>query len=278
MIIWLASYPKSGNTWLRSFLTSLLYSADGINDFSNLKKIDQFPNEPFFKNFVNNTQDIEEIYKNWKNVQDFINLDNELKILKTHHLNCVINNFKFTDNSNTIGVIHIVRDPRNITVSLKNHFSLNNFVDAKEMIIDDNRWLGFNKSEKFKDQGNKVPTLIGSWQKNYLSWKNKSKNYLLIKYEDLLKDPLKEFLKVTKYIENLMNIKFDENKMLNSIRTTSFDNLQKLEKKGLFKEYKQEINFFHQGPKNDWKLHLNNEIVNEINIKFKDEMQELGYY
>ena len=52
MIIWIASYPKSGNTWLRAFLSSLLYSDDGINDFSKIGKIDQFPNKTQFKNFV----------------------------------------------------------------------------------------------------------------------------------------------------------------------------------------------------------------------------------
>ena len=38
MIIWLASYPKSGNTWVRSFISALMYNEDGINDFSNLQK------------------------------------------------------------------------------------------------------------------------------------------------------------------------------------------------------------------------------------------------
>ena len=83
MIIWLASYPKSGNTWVRSFLTSLLYTDDGKNDFSNLDKIKQFPGRYQFENFVNDFQDIEEIYKNWLNAQDYINLDRKIKFLKT---------------------------------------------------------------------------------------------------------------------------------------------------------------------------------------------------
>ena len=39
MIIWIASYPKSGNTWIRSFISALLYTDEGQNDFSNLKNI-----------------------------------------------------------------------------------------------------------------------------------------------------------------------------------------------------------------------------------------------
>ena len=41
MIIWLASYPKSGNTWIRSFISALLCTDEGQNDFSNLKNIRQ---------------------------------------------------------------------------------------------------------------------------------------------------------------------------------------------------------------------------------------------
>ena len=90
MIIWLASYPKSGNTWIRSFISALLYTDKGQNDFSNLKKIKQFPARSQFKDFVKNLQNIEEIYKNWEVVQNFINLDKEVKFLKTHHVNSII--------------------------------------------------------------------------------------------------------------------------------------------------------------------------------------------
>ena len=49
MIIWLASYPKSGNTWLRSIISALLYSDDGVFNFKLLTKIDQFPEKKYFK-------------------------------------------------------------------------------------------------------------------------------------------------------------------------------------------------------------------------------------
>ena len=52
MIIWLASYPKSGNTWVRSIISSLIYSNDGIFNFELLRKIDQFPEKKYLKDFV----------------------------------------------------------------------------------------------------------------------------------------------------------------------------------------------------------------------------------
>ena len=282
MIIWITSYPKSGNTWIRSFLTSLLYSNDGKNDFSNLDKIKQFPDRSLFKKFINDFQNVEEIYKNWLNVQNYINLDNKIKFLKTHHVNCTIKNYKFYNDTNSLGAIHIVRDPRNVLTSIKNHFSLKDFDEAKEFIFKEKNWVGLiaNKNDIITD--NKIPTLISSWKINYLSWKKITKNYLLVKYEDLIKDPHKEFFKISNYLEKIMNTKFDENKILNAIKTSSFSNMQNLEKKGLFKEYikgadNNKIKFFNLGPKNDWKLYLKNEIVEEINFKFKNEMKELGY-
>ena len=282
MIIWLASYPKSGNTWVRSFLTSLLYTDDGKNDFSNLDKIKQFPGRYQFENFVNDFQDIEEIYKNWLNAQDYINLDRKIKFLKTHHVNCTIKDYEFYNNSNSLGVIHIVRDPRNVLISIKNHFLLKDFDEAKEFILKEKNWVGIIKNKNNIITDNQIPTLISSWKINYLSWKNKVNNYLLVKYEDLVKDPKKEFFKISHFLEKIMSTKFKENKILNSIKTSSFDNMQNLENKGLFKEYVKsenntKIKFFNLGPKNDWKLYLNKEIVEEINFKFKKEMEELGY-
>ena len=277
MIIWVASYPKSGNTWVRTFLSSLLYSEDGINDFSQLKKITQFPDRNYFKKFVTDYEDIKQIYTNWKNVQDFINLDKRIKFFKTHHVNCNIENYSFTDNSNSLGVIYIVRDPRTVLMSVKNHFQLNDFNEAKAFILNEKNWLGFVKNDNTKNLLNKVPTLISSWKINYLSWKNKIQNYLIIKYEDLVKDPYKEFDRIVEYLEKLMNRNFNKIKINNAIKSSSFDKLQKLEKNGYFKEYNNETNFFHLGPENNWEKNLKREIVDEINFKFKNEMIELGY-
>ena len=277
MIIWLASYPKSGNTWVRAFLSSILYTKQGINDFSTLYKIQQFPRKEHFENLVDNFQDPKKICENWKNAQDRINLDNEIKLLKTHHVLCKIDNFEFTDNSNSLGVIYIVRDPRTVLLSIKHHFGMKDFDEGRNFIINENIWLGINKSEKYKNRANKVPTLISSWRVNYLSWKNKIQNSLIVRYEDLLSNPQTEFFKITKFMEKLMNRKFEEEKINNAIKSTSFQALQKLEERGLFTEQGQGAKFFNSGPNSDWKSQLDKNIVDEINLKFKNEMLELGY-
>ena len=282
MIIWLASYPKSGNTWIRSFISALLYTDEGQNDFSNLKKIRQFPARSQFKDFVQDLQSPEQIYSNWTIVQNFLNLDKKIKFFKTHQINCTIGKYKFTDNENSLGVIHVVRDPRNVLLSIKNHFSLNDLKESLKFISKEKHWIGIEKNEDDKSRDNMIPTLISSWNIHYQTWKNKTKNYLLIKYEDLQENPKKEFKKVVDYIEKLTNNKFDEKRINKAIETTSFNYMQNLEDKGYFFENargqnKNKVKFFNLGPKNDWKKLLNNEIIEVINLKFNKEMKELKY-
>jgi len=282
MIIWLASYPKSGNTWVRSFISSILFTEDGDVDLSKLENICQFPLRSQFNNYIDDLQDVKKVYQNWSNVQNYMNLDNKIKFLKTHHVNCKIENFEFTDDNNSLGVIYIVRDPRNVACSVKNHFSLENYDEVKNFLFREHNWLGVITDKKIKPLDNKIPTLISSWKTNYLSWKNKTKNYLLIKYENLLENPYLEFGKISKYLENHLNVKFDEKKIKKAIETCSFRNLQQLETDGKFKEQtvdkqNKSVKFFHLGPENDWKKNLDKNISREIENKFKAEMEELGY-
>ena len=213
MIIWLASYPKSGNTWVRTFISSIIFSKDGISSFNNLEKIPQYPMRSHFHNLVKNFQNINEIKKNWIISQDKINLDNKIKFLKTHHVNCKIGTDSFTNLDNTKGIIYIVRDPRNVITSIKNHFSLNSYDEAKKFIFDEKRWLGFvGIDNKIRD--NKLPTLISSWNINYKSWKNMSENFLLIRYEDLMINPDKEFTKIVNFLNSILSIKFNKKKLM----------------------------------------------------------------
>ena len=81
MIIWIASYPKSGNTYLRSFLSSYYYSEDGKFNFDHLSNIRQFPNLKFSKFQARNK---EEASQNWIfNQNEFFNKEN-FNLTKTH--------------------------------------------------------------------------------------------------------------------------------------------------------------------------------------------------
>ena len=126
MIIWIASYPKSGNTWVRSLLSAYLYSDDGIFNFDLLNKIQQFPSKEYFEFFLKDLKDIKKVSDYWIAAQDRINLLNDgTSFLKTHSALCTLENNSFTNKLNTKGAIYVVRDPRNVITSISHHYSLN---------------------------------------------------------------------------------------------------------------------------------------------------------
>ena len=86
MIIWIASYPKSGNTWLRAMISTYYYSNDGTFNQSLLKKIDQFPTNKYLKEYSFDKNIPGETCKYWINAQEKINLDKKVKFFKTHNV------------------------------------------------------------------------------------------------------------------------------------------------------------------------------------------------
>ena len=276
MIIWLTSYPKSGNTWVRIFLSYMLSDENTFN--INKTKIYQFPRRLNFEGITQNIDDGNEFVKNCIHAQSKINLDNKFKILKTHNAFWKNGNYSFTDLKNTAGCIYIVRDPRNIITSIKNHYELST-EEALNFLKNEKNIIGIVKNIK---KGNDLPTIISSWKNHYNSWKKLETKYLLIKYEDILIDPKKEFLKVINFIEKISNIKFNKLKINDAISNSNFNNLERIEKKVGFVEapknkFGKPIKFFNLGSENKWQKLLSKEILEDIETKFRKEMTELEY-
>ena len=279
MIIWLASYPKSGNTWVRSIISSLLYSNDGNFNFELIKKISQFPEKKYFKELMNDFNNFDKIKENWILAQESLNLDNKIKLLKTHHGKYTVGNDSFTNDQNTLATIYIVRDPRTLISSISNHYTLtlddaSNFLMTPQIIGNKKRW-------EEKETGMKC--LLGKWNDHYRSWTRVKNNLLLIKYEDLIHNPESELEKIINFLKKYLNIKTNDDKNKKILKTTSFKNLKEMETKGLFKENvlnkedNSKVNFFHLGPANNWKKNLNEDIKKKIEKNFYNEMKGLNY-
>ncbi len=279
MIIWLASYPKSGNTWVRSIVSSLLFSNDGIFNFELLKNIQQFPEKKFLKDFVKNFNDFDEIKRSWILAQEKINLAENINLLKTHQGKYTVGEDNFTNNENTSGVIYIVRDPRNLVQSISNHFTLS--IEEAQNFLLSPQIIGNGKNWNERKDG--LYNLLGKWNDHYRSWTRNKQNLLIIKYEDLLNNTELELERLIKFLERFLSFETNKSKKQNIIKTTSFENLKQLEKKGLFKENvlnketKSKVNFFHLGPENKWQKTLDDKIKLKIEENFRDEMKELGY-
>ena len=275
MIIWLASYPKSGNTLVRSLLSAYFFSQEGDYNFDLIKNIQQFPDINLFKKFGVNINNENEIIKNYISIQDKINKKNSIQFYKTHSSLFKIKDNAFTDLRNSLGVIYIVRDPRNVVTSWAHHNNLS-INDSCDYLI-----------HQKETSGNPNKVYHGTWNYNFQSWKSfkYEQRYLLIKYEDLILEKKNTFLKILEFINKFNKKKFTINikKFDNVLNSTSFKNMKKLEnEKGFFeamtdKNSGKKKPFFNLGPENNWKKILDGKVRIKIEKVFKDEMEELGY-
>ena len=283
MIFWIASYPKSGNTWLRSLLSAYYSSEDGVFNQAILKNIGQFPEKRHFSSFDYNSKDVTDTTRFWIKAQEKINADKKLRFFKTHNIFGEVNNHKFTNKQNSAGCIYIVRDPRNVITSLINHYEMS-YDEALKWMTNSKKFI--YDVENVKQDGYSDFQFISSWSTNYKSWKiQKEIPIKIIRYEDLLKETYVVFKDIIEFTNKILNIKekIDKNKIKNSVSSTFFDKLKNEEKKNGFieavssKKNKKKIPFFYLGPDNDWKKILDKGQQSEFNDIFEEDLKELGY-
>ena len=281
MIFWIASYPKSGNTWLRALLSSYFYSENGVFNQNLLKNIAQFPEKRYFGEFNYDAKIVTDTSKFWIKAQEKINLNNKLNIFKTHNILGSINNNNFTNKKNTVGAIYIVRDPRNVLTSLQNHYELSKDEALKFMLSEKKYIYDYRVKNDFSDF-----QFISSWEKNYKSWINqKIFPVKLIRYEDLSIKTLEILEEIIEFIQNITQEKKDFNnlKAQNCVKSTNFENMKQIEQNNGFiesvlsKNDSKKIPFFHLGPKNDWQSIFDKNYQKKLKLIFENNLRELNY-
>ena len=281
MIFWIASYPKSGNTWLRTLLSAYYFSKNGIYEENLIKNIGQFPEKKHFQGFDYLPQVVIDTTRFWIKAQERINQDKKLKFFKTHNVFGSINEYKFTNKENSLGCIYIVRDPRNVITSLKNHYELN-YSEALEWMLNPKKYIyDYEKSEEYSDF-----QFISSWENNYKAWKSQRDMPIkIVKYEDLMDKTYIVFTEIVEFINNVTknNKKINKLKIKNSVNSTSFYKLKENEKKFGFsesiksKKENKQIPFFFLGPDNNWKKILDEDLKQKLNKVFEKNLKELSY-
>ena len=283
-IFWISSYPKSGNTWIRSILVSLYFTQDGKFKFELLKKIQTFDNIKYFKYIkkinkfdFDNIYDINIISKYWIDAQKKIDPGGDFLFLKTHHACISLFNNVFTLPSLTRSLIYVVRDPRDVVISSAK-FNNTSVEKAIEKITTDAH-LYYNDFSNILKNKKKPSVPLLNWSNHFKSWDNLDTPKIILKYEDMIDDVENIIRKVVKFIENNIGIiptNIDK-KISNIIKTTNFNNLKKRERTEGFPESNNNSNFFRSGNKNQWKKTLTIKQINIIEKKFTKEMKLLNY-
>jgi hypothetical protein len=275
-LIWIASYPKSGNTWMRSILTALIYSKDGKFDFNLLPNIDQFEtykNFNFVKNIdindYNSLDELKSVSKYWQKAQENIK-SKDLIFFKTHSANYNHNNLKYTNFNKTRGCIYIVRDPRDVAISYSKFIGHN---------IDDTIEYMMGASRQIWNQEKKIGIILSRWDYHISSWLNLESPKIFIKYEDLLIKTKPVLNELINFLTITLNIKIEniEEKINNVITTTSFDVLKNKEETAGFKEASKSSPFFRSGKSKQWKTILNKDQIKKIEKNFSEYMIKFNY-
>ena len=290
-IFWIASYPKSGNTLLRSILSALFFSSDGNFNFELLKKIVTLEEVARLRTVKQLTPDkfanknIKEqsglIFDNLSELKKKSNLgfNEDFAFFKTHFCTHDFNNKKFLIEEYVRGIIYIVRDPRDVCVSWAKYANISmekslNFLIDEEAFV---QWTGAPGAPEYKEN---IPVFVSSWQKHVESWISYLSKFpsLIIRYEDLVYSKEKVINTILEFFEKNYNIVLDNKnfKIKNVIKTTEFSRMKEEEKTKGFEE-SNISNFFNVGKKEQWRKKLDKNYVKILNNEFKNTMNKFKY-
>jgi len=286
-IFWIASYPKSGNTLLRTLIASLFFTDDGVFDFKLLKNIpviESTSNLNFVKKIntqdYNNLHKLEILSKYWQKIQTKENLkfDGDFMFVKTHHALVKILNNSFTTKENTLGIIYVVRDPRDVVLSMCNHYNFTIEKSIDNLFNKDFGTFWEDRVNLFEKQ--RPTTLISSWESHFMSWNRYVFDCprLIIKFEDLVYKKRETIGKIIDFFINF-NFKFSnlDRKIENMITYSDFNHLKNTENKIGFDEAVNNKRFFNKGTKGQWMDKLSNEQILRIEKTYYHLLKKLNY-
>ncbi len=271
-ILWLASYPKSGNTWMRAFLANLISDAP---EPLPLKRIgDLCPSEPseiWFKPFADKPVaelKAKEVAPLRTRAQErVVSLNKNVVPMKTHSYLGEDFGYPIISMKATYGAVYIIRDPRDVAISAADHFGKT----LDEMIDYMNDPLGTCAPMA----GLIVHELQSSWSNHVESWtKWNHPGIFVVRYEDLLADPLDQFGRVARHF----GVTSDPARIEKAVEFSAFKQLQKLEaSEGFVERSVHSERFFRSGSSGNWREKLTPEQVARIEQDHATQMKRFGY-
>jgi hypothetical protein len=279
-IIWLASYPRSGNTWTRAFLHSLAAvmrdpDVEGI-DINRIEEGSVVENAAdLFPRFLNKPVALAsqaEIARVRPWVQAaLVESAGRAIYIKTHNANALDHGAPLINMGVSLGAIYLVRNPLDVAISYA-HLNGTDIDTMIEMMATP----GFGVGRSTVNGLDRVHVVIGSWSENVASWTERPHPAVLVlRYEDLLDNPEAGFLKVTRHLQ----IKPTRAQLRRAIELSRFDRLRGLEDRDGFAERPQRSNeaFFREGRAGQWRERLSEAQVARIVARHGPLMKRFGY-
>ncbi len=270
-LIWLASYPKSGNTWMRAFLHNLLQNPARpvpINSLDSMTLGDS--QKAWYQACADKPLDqmsLEEILALTPQVhRRMMGAHPDSIFVKTHNFLGKIKGIPLITLDCTAGAIYIMRNPLDVAISLAHHFGM-----TIDQAID---MLNSPDAMTPEDDLN-IPQFYQSWSDHVASWCETPGHGLhIVRYEDMLEHPRKTF----KGVAGFLGLNPPAERLRKAIKFSSFRVLQNQEKTGGFKE--KAVNaerFFRAGRSGQWKKDLTPEQVDRIVRAHGPLMEKYGY-
>lgn len=270
-IVWLASYPKSGNTWARIFLANYLANTEAPMPLNQVNKYgmgdaiaktyEMVARRPIDVMDYNLTLSLRD-----KVLRGIVANNADVNLVKTHNIRKVARGVELIPPKYTRSAIYIMRNPLDMVLSSARHYS-----QPVEKVV-----AGIARSDNATSPDQKsVAVFLGSWSEHVKSWTSYSPYpVLILRYEDLLADPHENFAKVLKHL----GVPVDEERLDRAVRFSSFDVLAKQEEESGFVEKAPKAEkFFAAGRSGQWQSELSPELVEKVCSDHHDTMKRHGY-
>jgi hypothetical protein len=270
-LVWLASYPKSGNTWLRAFLHNYLTQTESPHDINRLHELTLGESDSgHFRRHdprASRRYTLAEVQRLRPLVhRDFMAAGPTLVFVKTHNASLVVAGVPTVTPEVTAGAIYIVRDPRDVAVSYARH--LDRSIDATiALMATRDLMVGGDDAH--------VQEIIGSWSVHVHFWtRNPNPRLLVLRYEDLLADPARWFGDVIRFLGEDP----PPERLARAVAFSSFDVLRAQEiSRGFVERPGTARAFFRAGEAGQWRAILSPEQAAAIARDHRAEMQRFGY-
>jgi len=272
-IVWLASYPKSGNTWLRAFIYNLVedpVSPGRIAELPSYFEEESKPRwyEPYTAGRPLSDLTFDELMALRPQVHQDI-ADSRLRgsiFTKTHNMFGQVGGVSIHNINVMAGAIYIVRNPLDVTLSVADHFGLT---------MDEAIAFMANEETGTPTNEENMAGYMGSWSTHVASWTGQQHpSIVVVRYEDLLEKPAKAFGQVAR----LLGMDQDRQRVKKAIRFSSFKELKKQElKDGFVERSPNSRSFFRKGTKNQWAQGLTDEQVQKTVSNHREQMARFDY-